>query len=44
MKPIIGVTSSYNPKEQNYVLPEAYAHSVERGGGVPILLPPMINA
>ncbi len=44
MKPIIGVTSSYNPREQNYTLPEAYANAIEKGDGIPILFPPMINA
>jgi putative glutamine amidotransferase len=44
MKPVIGVTSSYSPKEQDYELPEAYAQAVIKGGGIPILFPPIVNA
>ena len=43
MKPVIGVTSDYNPREQDYTLPESYAHAVEKGGGIPVILPPLIN-
>jgi putative glutamine amidotransferase len=43
MKPVIGITSSYNNTDQNYVLPSSYINAVERGGGIPLLLPPTLN-
>jgi len=44
MKPLIGVTSSYNTAEKNYTLPDSYVNAVERAGGTPILLPPTMEA
>ena len=38
-RPIIGITTDYNDKQTQYALPYAYAGSVERAGGLPILLP-----
>jgi putative glutamine amidotransferase len=38
-RPIIGITTDYNDKQTQYVLPYAYSNSVEKAGGVPILLP-----
>ena len=43
MKPVIGITSSYNHTDQSYVLPSSYIHAVERGGGIPLLLPPTLS-
>jgi putative glutamine amidotransferase len=38
-RPIIGITVDYNEKQTSYDSPHAYATSVERAGGLPILLP-----
>ncbi|MCX6642771.1 MAG: gamma-glutamyl-gamma-aminobutyrate hydrolase family protein, partial [Candidatus Bathyarchaeota archaeon] len=43
MKPVIGITSSYNNTDQSYILPSSYVLAVERGGGIPLLLPPTLN-
>lgn len=40
MKPVIGVTSSYDWEKKNYVSPASYIESITTCGGVPILLPP----
>ena len=38
-RPIIGITTDYNDKQTQYARPYAYAGSVEKAGGLPILLP-----
>lgn len=40
MKPVIGITSSFNWSQGMYVLGEAYVESIERAGGMPVILPP----
>jgi putative glutamine amidotransferase len=40
MKPVIGVTSSYDWDRDNYILPASYIESIIVCGGLPILLPP----
>jgi putative glutamine amidotransferase len=37
--PIIGITTDYNDKQTQYALPYGYATSVEKAGGLPVLLP-----
>ncbi|MEQ8173939.1 MAG: gamma-glutamyl-gamma-aminobutyrate hydrolase family protein [Syntrophomonadaceae bacterium] len=39
MKPIIGITCSWEKDEQLYQLKKAYVQSVEKAGGIPIVLP-----
>lgn len=39
MKPVIGIICGWNEDEYNYQLKSAYVHSVERAGGISILLP-----
>lgn len=38
-RPIIGITTDYNDKQTQYALPYGYAASVEKAGGLPVLLP-----
>lgn len=38
-RPVIGVTSDYNDKQTQYAIPYAYCESVERAGGLPLMLP-----
>ena len=38
-KPIIGITPDYSEEEQTLTLPIAYLSSVEKAGGVPLILP-----
>jgi putative glutamine amidotransferase len=44
MKPIVGVTSSYNQNDKRYQVPESYIEAVERAGGIPVVLPPTFDA
>lgn len=39
MKPLIGITSSYDRKDSRFVLPEAYVDAVLGAGGYPVILP-----
>ncbi|WP_048147858.1 gamma-glutamyl-gamma-aminobutyrate hydrolase family protein [Palaeococcus ferrophilus] len=43
MKPVIGITTSYHWKQRTFSLKEAYFTSVKRAGGVPVLLPPLMD-
>lgn len=38
-RPLIGITTDYNDRKTQYVLPYGYATSVEKAGGLPLLLP-----
>jgi gamma-glutamyl-gamma-aminobutyrate hydrolase PuuD len=38
-RPLIGITTDYNPKRTSYQSQYTYAESVERGGGLPLLIP-----
>jgi len=38
-RPIIGITTDYNDKQTQYMLPYGYATAVEKAGGLPVLLP-----
>jgi putative glutamine amidotransferase len=38
-RPIIGITTDYNDKQTQYMLPYGYSTAVERAGGMPVLLP-----
>jgi putative glutamine amidotransferase len=44
MKPIIGITSRYSSENNQYNLPDAYTKSIQRNGGIPILLPPLYDS
>jgi len=44
MKPVIGITSSFNWTDHSYTLPDSYIQAVERAGGNSILLPPTMQA
>jgi len=39
MKPIIGLTSSFNWDDKQYALPDSYVQAIEKNGGTPIILP-----
>ncbi len=39
MKPLIGISCSYDQKERRYFLPEAYIEAVVKAGGMPVILP-----
>lgn len=39
MKPVIGITCSWEEDEHHYKLKSAYVTSVEKAGGIPVLLP-----
>ena len=39
MKPLIGLTSSFNWENNQYTLPESYVKAVENNGGTEIILP-----
>lgn len=39
MKPIIGVTSSYENEKDRYYLSQAYIKSIEEAGGIPVIFP-----
>lgn len=41
MKPVIGITSSWDEEKQTSVLPYAYVDAVLEAGGIPVLLPIM---
>lgn len=43
MKPVIGITTSYLWKKKALFLKEAYVKSVQKAGGVPVLLTPFMN-
>src|SRR6476659_5638701 len=38
-RPVIGITTDYNDRLTQYMLPYGYAASIERAGGLPFLLP-----
>ena len=38
-RPVIGVTIDYGDKPNRYMLPHDYAASIERAGGLPLLIP-----
>ena len=38
-RPIIGITTDYNDRRTQYALPYGYASSVEKAGGLPLLIP-----
>lgn len=38
-RPIIGITTDYNDRRTQYALPYGYATSVEKAGGLPLLIP-----
>ena len=40
MRPLIGITSSYNWDNHSHTIPNSYVDAVERGGGTPVILPP----
>ena len=44
MKPVVGLSSSYSLGDKRYLVPEGYVYSVERGGAVPVVLPPTVDA
>ena len=44
MKPIVGVTSSFDWEKKVFTLPSSYICAVEEAGGVPVLLPPSMKA
>ncbi|MDT3701168.1 MAG: gamma-glutamyl-gamma-aminobutyrate hydrolase family protein [Thermincola sp.] len=39
MKPLIGISCSYDQREGRYFLPEAYVEAVLAAGGIPVILP-----
>ncbi|PKM83449.1 MAG: peptidase C26 [Firmicutes bacterium HGW-Firmicutes-14] len=39
MKPLIGVTCSYDLKDSRFFIPEAYINAIIRAGGIPLVLP-----
>ncbi len=41
MKPVIGVTASWNEEKQSVVLPHTYVAAVVEAGGIPLLIPMM---
>lgn len=38
-RPLIGITSDHNAEFKQYLIPHGYAASVERAGGLPVMLP-----
>lgn len=38
-RPIIGITTDYNDRRTQYALPYGYATSIEKAGGLPLLIP-----
>jgi putative glutamine amidotransferase len=44
MRPLIGITTDYNDKRTSYSSHCSYAASVERAGGLPLLIPYRLNA
>jgi putative glutamine amidotransferase len=38
-RPVIGITTDYNDRRTQYALPYGYATSVEKAGGLPLLIP-----
>ncbi len=38
MKPLIGISCSYDQREGRYFLPEAYVEAVLAAGGIPVIL------
>lgn len=38
-RPLIGITSDHNSQHTQYAIPHGYALSVERAGGLPVMLP-----
>lgn len=43
MRPVIGITCSYDFRENRYFLAEAYVDAVSRAGGMPVILPGIAN-
>lgn len=41
MKPVIGITASWNEEKESVVLPHTYVVAVEEAGGIPLLIPMM---
>jgi putative glutamine amidotransferase len=41
MKPLVGITSDYQPDKANYFLTEAYVQAIASCGGIPVILPPI---
>lgn len=41
MKPVIGVTASWNEEKQSVILPYTYVAAVVEAGGIPLLIPMM---
>ncbi|HRK30854.1 MAG TPA: gamma-glutamyl-gamma-aminobutyrate hydrolase family protein [Tepidisphaeraceae bacterium] len=39
IRPLIGITSDHNAEQKQYLSPHGYAASVERAGGLPVILP-----
>jgi putative glutamine amidotransferase len=39
MKPVIGITTAYNPEQDHYFLRNRYVGGVRQAGGLPLLLP-----
>ena len=40
MRPMIGITSSYNWDKHSHTIPNSYIDAIERAGGTPVILPP----
>jgi putative glutamine amidotransferase len=38
-RPLIGITTDYNDRQTQYVLPYGYATAIEKAGGLPFLIP-----
>ncbi|HMB96390.1 MAG TPA: gamma-glutamyl-gamma-aminobutyrate hydrolase family protein [Tepidisphaeraceae bacterium] len=38
-RPVIGITTDYNDRRTQYALPYGYATSIEKAGGLPLLIP-----
>lgn len=39
MKPVIGITASWNEERESVVLPYTYVDAVTEAGGIPLLIP-----
>jgi putative glutamine amidotransferase len=39
IRPLIGITTDYNDRQTQYVLPFGYATAIEKAGGLPFLIP-----
>lgn len=38
-RPLIGITTDYNDRQTQYALPYGYATSIEKAGGLPLMIP-----